>query len=114
MIGTLATGLLYLIVCSAIVLMLPAEAVAASGSPFSLFVETYWSHEPALLVAAFPAVRAPGTINGWTLIPGELHATPSHPVLHRGWVAAPHPHGHPATHSSPSRPNAPPRVNPQP
>src|SRR3546814_21191381 len=75
MIGTPATGLLYLIVCSATVLMLPAEAVAASGSPFSLFVETFWSPEPALLVAAFVEVSAVGTLNGWALIQAELHAT---------------------------------------
>src|SRR3546814_1530430 len=87
MIGTLATGLLYLIVCSAIVLMLPAEAVAASGSPFSLFVETYWSHEPALLVAAFAAVSALGTLNGWTLIQAELPATLARQGLLPGGLA---------------------------
>ncbi|MBB5705511.1 APA family basic amino acid/polyamine antiporter [Sphingopyxis panaciterrulae] len=96
MIGTLATGLLYLIVCSAIVLMLPAEAVAASGSPFSLFVETYWSHEPALLVAAFAAVSALGTLNGWTLIQAELPATLARQGLLPGWFARTNRHGTPA------------------
>src|SRR3546814_2768042 len=52
-IGTLATGLLYLIVCSAIALMLPAAEVATSEAPFSLFVATYWGHGPAVWIAAF-------------------------------------------------------------
>src|SRR3546814_18565663 len=76
--------------------MLPAEAVAASGSPFSLFVETYWSHEPALLVAAFAAVSALGTLNGWTLIPAELPATLARQGLLPGWFARTNRHGPPA------------------
>src|SRR3546814_16831702 len=73
-IGTLATGLLYLIVCSAIALMLPAAEVATSEAPFSLFVETYWGHGPAVWIAAFAAVSALGALNGWTLIPAEQPA----------------------------------------
>jgi APA family basic amino acid/polyamine antiporter len=96
MIGTLATGILYLIVCSAIVLMLPAKEVAASGSPFSLFVETYWSHKPALLIAAFAAVSALGTLNGWTLIQAELPATLARQGLLPAWFARTNSHGTPA------------------
>lgn len=96
MIGTLATGILYLIVCSAIVLMLPAEAVAKSHSPFSLFVETYWSHRPALLIAAFAAVSALGTLNGWTLIQAELPATLARQGLLPAWFARTNRHGTPA------------------
>src|SRR3546814_19005096 len=39
-IGTLATGVLYLIVCSAIALMPPAAAVATSEAPFARFAAT--------------------------------------------------------------------------
>src|SRR3546814_18029098 len=76
--------------------MLPAEAVAASGSPFSLFVETYWSHEPALLVAAFAAVSALGTLNGWTLLQAELPATLARQGLLPGWFTRTNRHGTPA------------------
>lgn len=75
MIGTAATGLLYLVVCSAVALMLPADKVAGSDAPFALFVETYWAREPALFVAAFAAVSSLGTLNGWTLIQSEVTAT---------------------------------------
>jgi len=72
MIGTIVTGLLYVIVCSGIVFTLPSAAVAASGAPFALFVETYWGHGPALLVALFAAISAIGGLNCWVLIQGEV------------------------------------------
>jgi basic amino acid/polyamine antiporter, APA family len=74
MIGTLATGLLYLCVCSAIALMLPVDALTKSPAPFALFVETYWSHGAAQWIAAFAAVSAIGALGGWTLLQGELPA----------------------------------------
>ena len=72
MAGTVVTGLLYVVVCSAIVLLLPPRAVAASPAPFALFVETFWGHGPALWVALFAAVAAVGALNGWVLIQGEV------------------------------------------
>lgn len=72
MIGTAVTGLLYLIVCSAIVLMLPPQAVAASPAPFALFVATFWGQTAAFGVALFAAIAAIGALNGWVLIQGEL------------------------------------------
>lgn len=74
MAGTVATGLIYLIVCSGIALMLPADALGRSVAPFELFVSTYWAREPALLVAAFAAISAIGALNGWTLMQGEVPA----------------------------------------
>ncbi|MDZ3830625.1 MAG: amino acid permease [Sphingopyxis sp.] len=96
MIGTAATGILYLIVCSAIALMLPAADVAKSDAPFSLFVERYWAHEPALFIAAFAAISALGTLNGWTLIQAELPATLARQGLLPAWVARENRHGTPA------------------
>ena len=72
MAGTAVTGLLYVVVCSAIVLLLPPRAVAASPAPFELFVATFWGRGPALSVALFAAVAAIGALNGWTLIQGEV------------------------------------------
>jgi basic amino acid/polyamine antiporter, APA family len=71
-IGALLAGIIYLIVCSGITLMLPADKVAASNAPFELFVSTYWSPGPASLVALFAAISAIGAVNGWTLVQGEL------------------------------------------
>lgn len=70
--GTIVTGVLYLIVCSAIVLMLPVTAVVASPAPFALFVATFWGHRAAVGVALFAAIAAIGALNGWVLIQGEV------------------------------------------
>jgi len=72
MAGTALAGLVYIVACSAIVLMLPAEQVAASNAPFADFITLYWGRGPALLVALFAAVSAIGALNGWVLIQGEL------------------------------------------
>ncbi len=72
MIGTLATGLLYLLVCSGVALMLPAEVAAHSDAPFTDFVARYWSGGPAYLVGLFAAISAIGALNGWILLQGEM------------------------------------------
>jgi APA family basic amino acid/polyamine antiporter len=70
--GTALTGLLYLLVCSAIALMLPQELAASSPAPFATFVEYYWSSGPAALVAVFAIISCVGAVNGWVLMQGEL------------------------------------------
>ena len=70
--GTAIAGAVYLFVSSAVVLMLPADAVAASNAPFQLFVSHFWSPGPALFVAAFAAISCIGAMNGWTLLTGEI------------------------------------------
>lgn len=72
MAGTIATGLLYILVCSAIVLLLDPAAVAASSAPFALFVGQYWGGAASNLIAAFAAIAAIGALNGWVLIQGEV------------------------------------------
>ena len=96
-IGTLATGILYLVVCSAIALMLPAAEVAASEAPFALFAETYWGHGSAVWIAAFAAVSALGALNGWTLIQAEQPARLAQQGLLPAWFARENRHGTPAT-----------------
>lgn len=95
-IGTLATGILYLVVCSAIALMLPAAEVAKSEAPFALFAETYWGHGPALWIAAFAAVSALGALNGWTLIQAEQPARLAQQGLLPAWLARANRHGTPS------------------
>lgn len=94
-IGTLATGIIYLVVCSAVALMLPAAEVAKSDAPFALFVETYWGHGPALFIAAFAAISAIGALNGFTLIQAELPATLARQGLFPAMFARTNRHGTP-------------------
>ncbi len=83
--GTLITGLLYVVVCSAIVLLLPPRVVAASPAPFQLFVETFWGRGAAVSVALFAAIAAIGALNGWTLIQGEVPLSMARAGLLPGW-----------------------------
>ena len=87
MVGTVVTGLLYILVCSAIVLILPPATVAASGAPFQLFVETYWGRGPALAVALFAAIAAIGALNCWVLIQGEVPLGMARAGLLPAWFA---------------------------
>ena len=83
--GTLTTGVLYIVVCSGIVLTLPAATLASSNAPFALFLETYWSHGAALTVAAFAAISAIGALNGFILIQGEIPLTMARVGVLPGW-----------------------------
>lgn len=72
LIGTLLTGIIYLVICSGIALMLPAETVAHADAPFQVFVARYWAVGPALTIALFAAISTIGTLNGWVLLQGEM------------------------------------------
>jgi basic amino acid/polyamine antiporter, APA family len=96
LVGTFATGALYLIVCSGIALMLPVSAVVGSAAPFTVFVETYWAREPALFIAAFVAVSAIGALNGFTLMQAEIPASMARQGLLPRWFAGENAHGTPA------------------
>jgi len=63
---------LYLVVSSAIALMLPEAVASASPAPFATFIERFWSAGPASVIAVFAIVSCVGALNGWTLIQGEL------------------------------------------
>lgn len=71
-VGTLLVGLIYILVISAITLLLPADQVAQSNAPFADFITRYWGPTPALFIALFAAISAIGALNGWVLIQGEI------------------------------------------
>ena len=85
--GALLTGIIYLIVCSGVTLMLPANEVAGSAAPFELFVAEYWSPGPAAFVALFAAISAVGAVNGWTLVQGEVPYEMARRRLMPAWFA---------------------------
>lgn len=72
MVGTALTGLLYLLVCSSIILLMPAETIAGSGAPFVDYVTRYWGAGPALMIGGFALVSCVGAVNGWILVQSEL------------------------------------------
>ena len=86
--GTGLTAALYLLVCSAIALMLPEAVAASSPAPFATFVERYWSAGPAALVTVFAIVSCVGAVNGWVLLQGELPRAMAMRGMLPRWFAA--------------------------
>lgn len=72
MVGMAVTGAIYLFACSAIILLQPADEVAASSAPFADFVSAHWGLGAGKLLALFAAISGFGALNGWILIQGEL------------------------------------------
>ena len=70
--GTGLTGLLYLLVCSAIALLLPTDVAAGSPAPFATFVARYWDPRVAGFIAMFAVISCVGALNGWTLLEAEM------------------------------------------
>ena len=88
LIGTGLTGLLYLLVCSAIAMLLPQAVASTSPAPFATFVERYWSAGPAALVAVFAIISCVGALNGWILIQGELMRSMAAKRMLPAWFGA--------------------------
>lgn len=86
--GTALTGVLYLLVCSAIALLLPMDVAAASPAPFATFVERYWNPTAAAFVTIFAVVSCVGALNGWTLLQSEMARDMAERGLLPRWFAA--------------------------
>ena len=85
-IGTAATGLLYLFVSSAIALLLPQEVAVNSPAPFAAFVGLFWSPVVGSFVALFASVSCIGALNGWVMMQGELPRTMASQGLLPSWL----------------------------
>jgi basic amino acid/polyamine antiporter, APA family len=88
LLGTAGAGVIYIIVCSAVVLMLPAALTATSPAPFADFVERYGGADAGTAIAAFGAISALGALNGWILIQAELPAAIARDGLFPAWLGA--------------------------
>ena len=86
MAGTIVAGIVYLIACSGVALLLPAEQAAASNAPFADFIGRYWGAGPASLVAVFATISALGALNGWVLVQGELPVALARDGVFPGWL----------------------------
>lgn len=86
--GAFLSGVIYLIICSGVVLMLPADAVAKSPAPFELFVRHFASPTLAPWIALFAAISAFGAVNGWILVQGEVPLDMARRGLLPRWFAA--------------------------
>jgi basic amino acid/polyamine antiporter, APA family len=72
LLGTSFAGLVYLVVCSAVTLMMPAATLTSSPAPLAAFLDLYAGGDAGTVLAACAALSAFGALNGWLLLQGEL------------------------------------------
>lgn len=72
MIGTAATGMIYLAVSLAIAALMPRTALASSPAPVADFLGTTFGSGMTQVVALFAAISALGALNGFVLLQGEV------------------------------------------
>jgi len=72
LLGTLVTAVIYVLACTSVLLLLPAETLAQSRAPFADVARQFWGEYAANAVAVFAVISAAGALNGWILLQGEL------------------------------------------
>lgn len=70
--GTVATALIYVVACSAVILLIPGPQLAGSNAPFADAVRLFWGDAAANLLALFAFISGFGALNGWILVQGEM------------------------------------------
>ena len=72
LVGTILTATIYILSCTAVMLVIPAKQLAASSAPFAEFASLFWGSTAGHWVALFAAISGLGALNGWILLQGEL------------------------------------------
>jgi APA family basic amino acid/polyamine antiporter len=70
--GTLIVALIYLCISGVPMLLIPQAQLAASSAPFADLFARFLGDGYGKLLAAFVIVSGLGTLNGWTLVAGEI------------------------------------------
>lgn len=72
LIGTLIAAVVYVVVSTTVVLLIPASTLAQSSAPFADVVRMFWGETAAQTIALFAFISAFGALNGWVLVQGEM------------------------------------------
>lgn len=72
LIAAAATGLLYLLSCTAVTLLLPVDTLQQSNAAYATFFGALVSPTAGDVVAIFAAIAALGALNGFVLLQGEI------------------------------------------
>ncbi len=75
MVGTLLTAIVYLIVSTVPMLLIPQQELATTGAPFATLMDRHAGAGFGRWLALFVVVSGLGALNGWTLLVGELTRT---------------------------------------
>jgi APA family basic amino acid/polyamine antiporter len=72
LVGAVATAMLCMVACTAVLLLVPPATLASSNAPFVDLATRYWGAAPGKLLAVFAAISGFGALNGWVLLQAEL------------------------------------------
>jgi len=72
LVGTILTAMVYVLACTAVMMVIPADKLASSTAPFADFVREFWGNPAARWMALFAAISGLGALNGWILLQGEM------------------------------------------
>ena len=70
--GTAITAAVYVLACTSVLLLIPADKLAQSNAPFADAAAMFWGAGAGKWIALFAAISAFGALNGWILLQGEL------------------------------------------
>jgi basic amino acid/polyamine antiporter, APA family len=70
--GTIVTAIIYVIACSAVILLIPGSQLKDSNAPFADVMRLFWGDWAANALALFVFISGFGALNGWILIQGEM------------------------------------------
>lgn len=72
LIGTLLAAVIYIIVSTTVLLLIPQAQLADSNAPLADVVRLFWGGTAAQAIALFAFISGFGALNGWILIQGEM------------------------------------------
>ncbi|MFC5576599.1 amino acid permease [Lysobacter niabensis] len=75
MAGTILTAVIYIIVSTVPMLLIPQQELASGGAPFATVMDRYAGVGAGRWLALFVVISGLGALNGWTLLVGELTRT---------------------------------------
>lgn len=85
MVGTILVSVIYIVVSTVPILLIPQAELGASDAPFVDLLDRLLGVGPGRLLAAFVVISGIGALNGWTLLTGDLTRT----MAHNGVLPAP-------------------------
>ncbi|MEW5834259.1 MAG: amino acid permease [Pseudomonadota bacterium] len=75
MAGTVLTAVIYIIVSTVPLLLIPQQELGNAGAPFALLMDRFGGAGFGRWLSLFVVVSGLGALNGWTLLVGELTRT---------------------------------------
>lgn len=87
MLGMVIAGIIYLLVFSSVLLLMPPDDIANSNAPFAVFIGKFMNASMGSVIALFAVISGLGALNGWILLMGELPNAMAKSGVFPKWMA---------------------------